>query len=260
MKSITSVNGRDALLDQQTAITELATILINDETLRGVPDKVAALAKGCIPGADEVSITLIAKDTAYTAAATGELASGLDQHQYDCGHGPCLDAATGGRTITVDDTATDQTYRDFARRAHQAGVRRSMSVPLTARIGSIGALNVYDTGQAGVQGAGHDTSRSGNWRSLLPKAASDPAENFAACAAVTLANAAAYARHAQLAQQLLQAMESRPLIEQAKGILIRDNRCSAEEAFTMLIQASNRSNRKLRDVARSMVEATQRGR
>ena len=91
MDSITSVNGRGALLDQQTAIAELAKILINDETLSGVPGKVAALAQGCIPGADEVSITLITRGTPHTAGATGELPIGLDQRQYDSSHGPCLD-------------------------------------------------------------------------------------------------------------------------------------------------------------------------
>jgi AmiR/NasT family two-component response regulator len=56
-----------------------------------------------------------------------------------------------------------------------------------------------------------------------------------------------------------QALKSRAVIDQAKGILMRDNRCTADEAFAMLTtQASNRSNRKLREIAQALVEGTVR--
>jgi AmiR/NasT family two-component response regulator len=52
-------------------------------------------------------------------------------------------------------------------------------------------------------------------------------------------------------------MQTRAVIEQAKGILMRDQRCTADEAFKALTRASNHSNRKLRDIAHSVVEGTQ---
>jgi PAS domain S-box-containing protein len=62
---------------------------------------------------------------------------------------------------------------------------------------------------------------------------------------------------AELANQVRQALESRAVIDQAKGILIGQHGCSPDEAFKLLSEASQRSNRKLREIARSLVEGTQ---
>ena len=53
------------------------------------------------------------------------------------------------------------------------------------------------------------------------------------------------------------ALASRGVIEQAKGILMAAQRCSAEEAFDLLRRASQRENRKLRDIATQIVEHVQ---
>jgi AmiR/NasT family two-component response regulator len=58
----------------------------------------------------------------------------------------------------------------------------------------------------------------------------------------------------QLADQMRQAMENRAVIEQAKGMLIAAHGCSPEEAFQMLSAHSQRTNRKVREVATAMVE------
>jgi hypothetical protein len=55
------------------------------------------------------------------------------------------------------------------------------------------------------------------------------------------------------------ALASRPVIDQAKGILIATHGCSPEDAFDMLCTASQRSNRKLRDIARDVVRSAQEG-
>jgi response regulator NasT len=57
--------------------------------------------------------------------------------------------------------------------------------------------------------------------------------------------------------QLREALDTRPIIDQAKGMLIARHGCSADEAFRMLSAASQRENRKLRDVAKAMVEGAQ---
>ncbi len=59
-------------------------------------------------------------------------------------------------------------------------------------------------------------------------------------------------------QQLRQALASRPVIDQAKGMLMAQHGCSADEAFDMLRQASNRGNRKLREIALAIVETWSR--
>jgi AmiR/NasT family two-component response regulator len=52
-------------------------------------------------------------------------------------------------------------------------------------------------------------------------------------------------------------MESRATIEQAKGILMGAHRCSADAAFSMLVERSQRTNRKLRDVAQALVDGVE---
>jgi AmiR/NasT family two-component response regulator len=70
---------------------------------------------------------------------------------------------------------------------------------------------------------------------------------------VALANAHLYDTQATLAQQLQAAMESRAVIEQAKGIVMGSRRCTAAEAFSILSRISQDTNRKLREVAAELV-------
>jgi AmiR/NasT family two-component response regulator len=83
------------------------------------------------------------------------------------------------------------------------------------------------------------------------------AQTFAGYAAVALANAHLYHSTASLAQHMQAAMESRAVIEQAKGIIIGERRCTADEAFAVLTKVSQDSNRKVRDVAAALVARTQ---
>ncbi|MGH8934335.1 MAG: ANTAR domain-containing protein [Egibacteraceae bacterium] len=76
---------------------------------------------------------------------------------------------------------------------------------------------------------------------------------FAAQAAVALANTQTYAASVRLAAQLGEALDSRAVIEQAKGILMASRRCSEDEAFDPLRAASQAQQRKLRHLAQEVV-------
>ena len=78
-------------------------------------------------------------------------------------------------------------------------------------------------------------------------------EEIVAYVAVAVMNAGSFAAASDLAHQMQEAMRSRTVIDMAKGILMAQNRCGPDEAFTMLSRASQRSNRKLRDLAASIV-------
>jgi AmiR/NasT family two-component response regulator len=82
------------------------------------------------------------------------------------------------------------------------------------------------------------------------------AATFASYAAVAVANMHLFESQKQLAEHLATAMQSRAVIDQAKGILMAERRCSPQEAFDLLVGASQRSNRKLRDVAQALVDTT----
>jgi hypothetical protein len=76
-------------------------IVVGDMALNEVLTRVAQVAKDTIPGADEVSVTLVHRDHPSTTAYTGDLALGLDERQYAEGYGPCLQAARSGEPQLV---------------------------------------------------------------------------------------------------------------------------------------------------------------
>src|SRR4051812_42114796 len=88
-------------IDPAEAFAQLGRIRLSDTDLNGVLDTIAHLAKRTIPGADEVSVTLVRDNKARTAAFTGDLALDVDESQYEAGHGPCLDASAAAATMSV---------------------------------------------------------------------------------------------------------------------------------------------------------------
>jgi GAF domain-containing protein len=226
------------------AFAELGRIKLSETSLDGVLARVVGLAKQTLPGADEVSVTLVRGTTAHTAAFTGELALTLDEWQYQRGRGPCLDAAVGTATVIVRDMRNELRWADWAAHAAAAGAASSLSIGLPIQEQVTGALNIYG---------------------LRPDTFDDEtvtlAQTFAGYAAVALANAQLYDTTASLTQHMQAAMENRAVIEQAKGIIMGERRCTAEEAFAILTKVSQDSNRKVRDVAAALVEqASTRGR
>lgn len=228
-------------LDPTVAFAELGRIKLAETDLDGVLSRVAELAKLTIPEANEVSVTLVRGKGPHTAAFTGELALELDEWQYQQGRGPCLDASAAAATLSVPDMTAEIRWPDWTPRAAAAGARSSLSIGLPVQESVTGALNIY-----GTKPAAFDDD------------AITLAQTFAGYADVALANAHLYHATASLAQQMQAAMESRAVIEQAKGILIGERRCTADEAFAVLTKLSQDSNRKLRDVAAALVDRAQR--
>jgi transcriptional regulator with GAF, ATPase, and Fis domain len=228
--------------DPAAAFAELGRIKLGETNLEGVLHRVADLARRTLPAAEQVSITLVRDGGAYTAAHTGAIALKLDERQYEQDGGPCLEAAATRATVPVPDTAVDQRWNGWARHAADAGIGSVLSVGLPIEEKVTGALNIYGARPH----AFHDDAV------LL-------AQTFVQYGAVALANAHLYDTTATLAQHMQAAMESRAVIEQAKGIIMGERRCTADEAFAILTRVSQDSNRKVRDVAAALVERTQRG-
>ena len=212
--------------------------LVADRPLGETLQRVAELAGQAIHPAAAVGITLLDdRRRPITALWTDDVALRVDQAQYEEGTGPCLLAYKERRTIRVDDV---RTVRDrwpaFSQRAVREGILSTLSLPLVAAADTLGGFNLY--------------ARKPDAFSREHEA---DAELFATEAAVVLANASAYWAASDLASGLQTAIESRAQIEQAKGILMASRRCTAEEAFQMLVQASQRNNEKLRDIAARIV-------
>ena len=226
----------DQLLDPVQAFAELGRMKLGETDLAGVLARIATLARRTVPNAEEVSVTLLPDTGPYTAAYTGDLALALDEGQYRDGSGPCLEAAAAGITLWIPDLAREDRWPRYVGRALDDGVRGCLAVGFPVREAVAGALNIY----AGKPDAFDDDGVA-------------VARTFSGYAAVALANAHLYDATATLAQHMQAAMVSRAVIEQAKGILMAERRCTADEAFATLSKLSQDSNRKLRDVASALV-------
>ncbi len=221
-------------------LSPLGLINLGETDLEGVFRRVVDVARDDLAGAADVSITVVGRAGPYTAAATGYLALRLDERQYAGEAGPCLEAATDRVTVLIPDTARDERWNGWPHyaAAEGAGSVLSIALPILEDVG--GALNIY--------GRAPGTFRDDRVRT---------AETFASHAGVVLGNAHLYHRTLGLAEQMRTAMEYRAVIEQAKGIIMRERRCSADEAFQALTKISQDSNRKVRDIAAALVAYTE---
>jgi GAF domain-containing protein len=223
-------------LEPAEAFRRLGRMRLGETDLNGVLNEVAVLAKCTIPGTGEVSVTLVERQAAHTVAFTGELALTLDERQYGRGYGPCLDASAAATTLSLPDMATEVRWPDWAAAALRAGVQSSLSIGLPLHQEVTGAVNIYATNPHAFDS---DAIILG--------------QTFAGYAAVALANAHLYDAQTSLAQQMQAAMQSRAVIEQAKGIIMGSRRCTGDEAFAILTKISQDTNRKLHDVAAALV-------
>jgi GAF domain-containing protein len=225
----------------QVAFDELARLVLSDHTMDGLLQRGAELAKSVVAGATEVSVTLVGKDRASTVVTTGPLATALDERQYEADAGPCFDAAQGGEVACITDMRSETRWPQFTAAARAAGAWSSLATPIPLQHYANAALNLYGTEP-----------------DAFDEEAQAIAQSFASYAGVALANMHLYESTRTLAEQLQTAMESRAVIEQAKGVLMAQQSCSADEAFNILVKLSQQSNRKLREVAQALVDSTRR--
>jgi GAF domain-containing protein len=211
---------------------ELARLLISEETISGLLEIVVNISLSAVPGVGGASISLVVSDgdLLQTSNASSTQIRTIDEGQYEDGDGPCIEAIRTSTEVRI--TMPTGRWPTFTERALAGGVTSVLSLPLKVRDQTIGALNLYSTREGPVDEAGARVARA-----------------LAEQAAVVLANAAALARAELTAEHLQEALKSRDLIGQAKGILMAREGVGADEAFDLLRRASQRTGRKLRDIA-----------
>jgi GAF domain-containing protein len=224
--------------DGDEALERLGRLSLRRLSMDDLLQTVAELTKTVMPGNPEASVSLLVKGHPTTVVSTGQLALDLDESQYERGHGPCLHAARTGELTAIADTRTDGRWRDYLPRAVEHGCLSSLSIPLVVDDDEQvrGALNVY----ARQPHAFDERSRS-------------LATRFAPYAAVAAGNLHAYQSARDMADNLERALESRAVIDQAKGVLIERYRLTPDQAFQLLARASMHTNRKVRDIADHLV-------
>ncbi|MDN3293899.1 ANTAR domain-containing protein [Streptomyces ficellus] len=202
------------------------------------------LAETCVrtvPACCGAVTTLSDGEDERRASATHPDLAALVAVQLDSGDGPIQTAIDSGAPVDAEDLLTDERWPDYRAMALGSGVRASVTLPFH-RAGIDITLNLYGFRAGSLEHAVHG------------------------CAAVigeeTTASLVRDRRYrAALTEvgQLATALRSRPVIDQAGGIVMCVLGCDAEEAYGVLRQVSQVSNRKLADVAAGVVRTKGRG-
>jgi GAF domain-containing protein len=171
------------------------------------------------------------------AAASSEEAELMELFQLQNDQGPCLDCFRTGRPVTAKDlTGPGQRWPRFAQAATQAGFRTVEALPMRLRDQVIGALNLF-------------AAEPGPFNAADLRIA----QALADVATIGLLHERNVRRSETVAEQLQAALNSRVMIEQAKGKLAERYGIAMEGAFTMLRDHARNTNQRLTDVARDFV-------
>ncbi|MCW2942040.1 MAG: hypothetical protein JWN00_5025 [Actinomycetia bacterium] len=217
---------------------ELADTLVADFD---VIDFLHLLTERCagLLGVDAVGILLTdQRDHLQLVAASTQKAKDLELFQLQSEQGPCLDCfATGQPVLCADLSAEPQRWPVFAAGAAEAGFVAVHALPMRLRDQVIGALNLFSATPGGL---GEDTT--------------DLGQAFADIATIGLLSERAAREQDLLSQQLQIALNTRIIIEQAKGTLAERHGLSMDQAFITLRVYARNNNRKLADVALAVID------
>ena len=171
------------------------------------------------------------------AAASSEEAGLLELFQLQNDQGPCLECFRTGRPVTASDlTGPAQRWPRFAEAAARSGFASVEALPMRLRDQVIGALNLFRAEPEPLDPADLRIGQA-----------------LADVATIGLLHERNVRRRDTVAEQLQAALNSRVIIEQAKGKLAERLSIDMDRAFTMLRDYARASNQRLTDVARNFV-------
>jgi GAF domain-containing protein len=233
----------------RASLDNLAGLVTGSLGLDELLTRVATYAAHAIPGAEGAGVTLLRLDRdenrIEALAASAEFVRFIDEIQYVAvNEGPCITAALERRTVRSGSLGGESRWPRFGPRVGRLGVHSVLSLPLLLPEQVVGAINVYAHG-----------------KDVFDDHAAELGELFAAHAAVAVHNAQVLAQALSLTLQLQAALASRPVIDQAVGLIRGRSGGTAEEAFARLRTISQSENVKVSVVAQRIVdEAVRRAR
>lgn len=215
-------------------MASMARDLLAEHTLDSTLEQISRSAVDLVDGCDASGILVLRDGRVSSLAPTEQLVIDSDRLQGSLGEGPCFDAARPDRSERVfripDFTEEPERWRAFVPRCRELGVGSMMGFLLYTREEELGALNMYSR----KPGMFTEDSETAGW--LL-----------ASHAAVAFSTALTDA-------QLQEAIATRHLIGEAMGILMGRHHITEDQAFDILRTQSQRTNTKLREVARRVCE------
>ena len=242
MTELTADQANLDAADLQAGLGELAALVAGSQGLDELLARVATSAARAIPGADGAGVTLLRVDRTdnrvEALAASHPFVSEIDEIQYVLlNEGPCITAAEEKRTVRSGSLGGEKMWPRFGPRVGRLGVHSALSLPLLLPGQLIGAINVY-----------------AREKDVFDEHAAELGELFAAPAAVAVHNAHILAQALEVTAQLQAALSSRPVIEQAIGLLRGRTGGTADEAFANLRAISQGEHTKLAKVAQRIVD------
>jgi GAF domain-containing protein len=207
---------REATLTQ--TFVELADSLVTDFD---VTDLLTLLAERCVAVLDVDAAGLMLADAdgvLRVVASSSETMRVLELLELETAEGPCVDAfQTGRRSVNINLTSTGGRWPRFSEEAVRAGFHATDALPLRLRGDVIGALNLFRVR-----------------RGELDEADLQVAQAFADIATIAILQHRAAMEAGVLNEQLQRALDSRVVIEQAKGVVAEHLQLSMEDAFAAL--------------------------
>lgn len=215
---------------------ELADTLVGHYDLAELLHTLAARSVE-LSEASEAGIMLAAGDGKLEViASSSERAHVLDVLQLQREEGPCWDCFRTGRGIAVEDLEATDRWPAFAATAQDQGFRSMNAVPLRLRRDVIGALNLFLDRPGGMASADLATVQA-----------------LADIATIGILEERSVHRAEEATAHFQRALESRVLIEQAKGVVSENLHVDMSTAFELLRGSARRHNRKLTEVAEAVV-------
>ena len=221
------------------AFVDLADTLVEEFD---VIDLLHGLTSRCVHllGVDAAGVLLVdPRGHLHVAAASSERTRLLELFELQNDEGPCLDCFRRGQLVSYTDLADGASpWPRFATQATNSGFRYAYAVPMRLRQEVVGALNIFRAEPV-----------------ELTSDLAGVAQAFADVATIAILQERLVRDQGMLAGQLQTALNSRVVIEQAKGVLAERRGIDMETAFALLRDTARSRNRRLADLAREVVES-----
>jgi GAF domain-containing protein len=218
-------------------VAEVAQLLEADDLPDDGLHRLTTLAAELVPGGTAAAVTVAMAGGALTYAASDPRLEDLHGLQFDRDDGPVAEALRHNEPRRVDDTAAERRWPEFCQAAARAGFASCLVLPLRTDRQPAGAIALYAPEPDVFRGAAHDVA-------LL----------VAAQGGAAVHNATLYRTCRRMVDNLHAGLESRAVIEQAKGVVHAELGVSPEEAFRLLSRYSQNTNQRVRKISAGLVE------